>query len=130
VYATCDKGSYVFAVTRTNAAWKPIALGTAALLEKVVAFRRGLDVEAPRQSAEGGKSLLFDLGLANDLYAALIGPVEAVTKDARHVLVVPSGPLTALPFHLLVTRSHQRRFPSSRTSAPTGTPPGSSSVRP
>ena len=111
VYATSDKGSYVFAVTRTNAAWKPIALGTAALLEKVVAFRRGLDVEAPRQSAEGGKSLLFDLGLANDLYAALIGPVEAVTKDARHVLVVPSGPLTALPFHLLVTEKPSAAIP-------------------
>ena len=111
VYETGDKESYVFAVTRTETAWKPIALGTAALSEKVVAFRRGLDVEAPRQSAEGGKPLLFDLGLANDLYAALIGPVEAVTKDARHVLVVPSGPLTALPFHLLVTEKPSTAIP-------------------
>jgi tetratricopeptide (TPR) repeat protein len=103
LFASGEKESYVFAVTSKNAMWKPIPLGTAALAEKVAAFRRGLDVEALRQSAAGGKPLLFDLGRANDLYATLIGPVEEVVKDARHVLVVPSGPLTSLPFHLLVT---------------------------
>jgi CHAT domain-containing protein/Tfp pilus assembly protein PilF len=103
VYATGDKESYVFAVTRTSAAWKPIALGTAALSEKVAAFRRGLDVEALRQSAASGKPVLFDLALANELYAALIGPVDEATRDTRHVMVVPFGPLTSLPFHLLVT---------------------------
>jgi tetratricopeptide (TPR) repeat protein len=103
VYASGDNESYVFAVTRTSATWKQIPLGTAALSEKVAAFRRGLDVEALRQSAEGGQPVLFDLGLANELYAALIGPVEDLSRDAHHVLVVPSGPLTSLPFHLLVT---------------------------
>jgi hypothetical protein len=58
-------------VTRQGASWKPIALGTAALSDKVAAFCRGLDVEALRQSAAGGKPVLFDLGLANELYAAL-----------------------------------------------------------
>jgi CHAT domain-containing protein len=110
-YATGENLSYVFAVTGTSAAWKPISLGTAALLEKVSAFRRGLDVEALRDSAEKGKPVLFDLGLANDLYAALIGPVEDVVKDARHVVVVPSGPLTALPFHLLVTEKPATAIP-------------------
>jgi tetratricopeptide (TPR) repeat protein len=62
LYATEEKESYVFAVTRTSAAWTQIPLGTAALSEKVAAFRRGLDVEALRQSAEGGKPVLFDLG--------------------------------------------------------------------
>jgi hypothetical protein len=47
--------------------------------------------------------VLFDLGLANELYVSLIGPVEDLVKDAHHVLVVPTGPLTSLPFHLLVT---------------------------
>src|SRR5260370_28761310 len=94
-----------------NATWKPIALGTAALSEKVAAFRRGLDVEALRQSAEGGKPVLFDLGLANELYVSLIGLVEEVVKDARHVLVVPAGPLTSLPFHLLVTEKPATAIP-------------------
>jgi hypothetical protein len=103
LFATGETESYVFAMTRTSDAWKPITLGTAALSEKVARFRRGLDVEALRQSAERSKPVLFDLGLANDLYLAVIGPVEEVVKDARHVLVVPAGPLTSLPFHLLVT---------------------------
>jgi tetratricopeptide (TPR) repeat protein len=111
LYATGEKESYVFAVTRTSAAWKQIPLGTAALSEKVAAFRRGLDVEALQQSAEGGKPALFDLGLANDLYAALVGPVEDLTKDAHHLLVVPAGPLTALPFHLLVTEKPATAIP-------------------
>jgi CHAT domain-containing protein/tetratricopeptide (TPR) repeat protein len=107
-YATGDKESYVFAVTRTSAAWKSIPLGTAALSDKVAAFRRALDVAALRRAAKereiGGKPVeLFDLGLANELYVSLVGPVEDLVKDARHVLVVPSGPLTSLPFHLLVT---------------------------
>jgi hypothetical protein len=34
-YATGEKESYVSVVTRTSATWKPIALGTAALSEKV-----------------------------------------------------------------------------------------------
>jgi len=87
LYATGEKESYVFAVTRTSAAWKPITLGASALSKKVAAFRRGLDVEALQQSAEGGKPVLFDLRLANDLYISLIGPVEEVIRDARHVLV-------------------------------------------
>jgi CHAT domain-containing protein/Tfp pilus assembly protein PilF len=46
---------------------------------------------------------LFDLALAHELYETLIGPVEALIRDKRHLIVVPSGALTALPFHLLVT---------------------------
>jgi CHAT domain-containing protein len=95
--------SYVFALTRKAATWQRIALGADALGEKVAAFRHGLDVDQLRRSAKGGKPVLFDLGLAHDLYAALIGPVEAQIKDAKHLIIVPFGPLTSLPFHLLVT---------------------------
>jgi CHAT domain-containing protein len=111
MYATGEEESYVFAVTRKAAGVEEIPLGASALSEKVAAFRRGLDVEALRQSAAGGKPVLFDLGLANDLYADLIGPVEVAIKDARHVLVVPSGPLTSLPFHLLVTEKPATAIP-------------------
>jgi CHAT domain-containing protein len=111
VYAAGEKESYVFAVTRQSAAWKPIALGTAAMSEKVAAFRGGLDVAALQQSAAAGKPVLFDLGLANELYVSLIGPVEDLIKDARHVLVVPSGPLTSLPFRLLVTEKPATAIP-------------------
>jgi CHAT domain-containing protein len=111
LFASGDKETYVFAVTRKAVAAKVIPLGARALSKKVAAFRRGLDVEALRRSAEGGKPVLFDLGLANELYAALIGPVEEVTQEARHLLVVPSGPLTSLPFHLLVTEKPATAIP-------------------
>ena len=35
--------------------------------------------------------------------ATLVGPIEALIKDKRQLLVVPSGALTAVPFQLLVT---------------------------
>jgi CHAT domain-containing protein len=46
---------------------------------------------------------LFDLGLAHELYETFLGPIESLIQDKRHLIVVPSGALTALPFHLLVT---------------------------
>jgi CHAT domain-containing protein len=70
---------------------------------KVAAFRRGLDIEELTKSVGAGKSELFDLATAHELYVALLGPVEALIKDKPELLIVPSGPLTALPFHLLVT---------------------------
>jgi CHAT domain-containing protein/tetratricopeptide (TPR) repeat protein len=117
LFAPADKETYVFAVTRTAVAAKVVPVGASALSEKVAAFRRGLDVEALRQSAAGGKPVLFDLGLANELYAALIGPVEEVTKDASHLLVVPSGPLTSLPFHLLVAERPATAIPQLKNIA-------------
>jgi tetratricopeptide (TPR) repeat protein/CHAT domain-containing protein len=65
------------------------------------AERRGLARTdcATAQSRRG----LFDLGLAHELYETLLGPVEALIREKRHLMVVPSGALTALPFHLLVT---------------------------
>jgi CHAT domain-containing protein len=57
---------------------------------------------------------LFDLVIAHELYETLLGPVDALIKDKRHVLVVPSGPLTALPFHLLVTQRPAAAVPTSR----------------
>ena len=119
-----DDESYVFAVTGKDSAWKTIPLGAKSLSEKVAAFRRGLDVDALARglaraectqseaekrgleraecAAASGREL-FDLGLAHELYDTLIGPVEALIRDKRHLIVVPSGALTALPFHLLLT---------------------------
>ena len=49
--------------------------------------------------------------LANDLYVALFGQIEAIVKDKRSLLVAPSGALTALPFHLLVTEKPAAAIP-------------------
>jgi CHAT domain-containing protein/tetratricopeptide (TPR) repeat protein len=95
--------SYVFALTRESFEWRTISLGEKNMAAKVAAFRRGLDVEELTKSIDDGKSELFDLGAAHEFYLALLGPVEALIKDKPELLIVPSGPLTALPFHLLLT---------------------------
>jgi CHAT domain-containing protein/tetratricopeptide (TPR) repeat protein len=46
--------------------------------------------------------LPFDLSRAHELYQALLGPVEDMIKGKR-LIIVPSGPLTSLPFNVLVT---------------------------
>ena len=109
IYSVVDKQGYVIAITREGVDWKEIPLGADALAQKVSAFRKGLDVGKAHDAS--GKSGLFDLALANELYVALLGPVEALTKDTRSLLVVPSAALTALPFHLLVTEKPQAAIP-------------------
>ena len=56
----------------------------------------------PDKVPDGGKSLPFDFTRAHHLYQALFGQVEDLTKG-KHLLIVPSGPLTQIPFHVLVT---------------------------
>ena len=109
LFAVTEKESYVLAITRESSDWKPIPRGAETLSRKVAAFRRGLDVA--NASDASGKSGLFDLALANELYAALLGPVEGLVKDKRSLLVAPSGALTALPFHLLVTEKPPAAIP-------------------
>jgi CHAT domain-containing protein/tetratricopeptide (TPR) repeat protein len=109
LFSVADKESYVFALTRDGFDWKAVPLGTDALAKKVAAFRRGLDVSKAMDAS--GKSGLFDLALANELYLTLLAPVEPLTRDKRSLLVVPSGALTALPFHLLVTEKPVAAIP-------------------
>lgn len=111
VYSVVDNRSYVIAITRESADWKEIPLGADALAQKVTSFRRGLDVGKARDGS--GKSGLFDLALANELYLTLLCPVEALIRDKRSLLTVPSGALTALPFHLLVTETPQAAIPET-----------------
>jgi CHAT domain-containing protein/Tfp pilus assembly protein PilF len=65
--------------------------------------------------AKCGQAELFDLGLAHELYETLLGLVEPLIKGKRHLIVVPSGPLTALPFHLLVTNKPTTATPGDLT---------------
>ena len=109
LFALADKESFVLALTRDSFDWQRIPLGADALSQKVAVLRRGLDVG--KASDSSGKSGLFDLALANELYATLLGPVEALVKDKRSLLVAPSGALTALPFHLLVTEKPAAAIP-------------------
>jgi CHAT domain-containing protein/Tfp pilus assembly protein PilF len=112
-----EEQSFVLAVTANGFDWKVVRSGEEALTRKVAAFRRGLDLEELVRQMKAVKSggqppELFDLTLANELYAALLGPVEVLIREKKQLLVVPSGVLTALPFHLLVTEKPSDPAPS------------------
>ncbi len=51
-----------------------------------------------------GKPPRFDLVRSHELYQALFGDIEDLTRD-KELLIVPSGALTQLPFEVLVTRA-------------------------
>src|SRR5262249_12304797 len=44
----------------------------------------------------------FDAARSYELYQALLAPFANLTRD-KHLLIVPAGPLTSLPFHVLIT---------------------------
>jgi tetratricopeptide (TPR) repeat protein len=114
LFAVVDSESYVLAMTQDGFEWRRLPLGAEALSQKVAAFRRGLDLtKIGNANDPAGRADLFDLALANELYAALLGPVETLVKDKRGLLVVPSGALTALPFHLLVTEKPPAAIPET-----------------
>jgi CHAT domain-containing protein/tetratricopeptide (TPR) repeat protein len=111
--------SFMWFVTKTDARWVRSDLGTATLASEVAALRCGLDATAwygdgaqkcaetagiPLANAPGpNQPLPFDHGQAHRLYAALFGEAQDLIKG-KHLLIVPSGPLTQLPFQVLVTK--------------------------
>jgi tetratricopeptide (TPR) repeat protein/CHAT domain-containing protein len=103
VFSITDRESYVFALTRDGFAWRTIPISANDLSAEVAALRRDLDVDALVRSASDGAPQLFDLGRAHALFQTLLGPVDALIKDKANLIIVPTGALTALPFHLLVT---------------------------
>jgi hypothetical protein len=127
---TPEEESFVWAVTKADVRWARSALSTAALAREVAALRCGLDATAwygagkqmcakalgiaPEKAPAPGQPLPFDHGRAHKLYTALFGPVQDLIKG-KHLLVVPSGPLTQLPFQVLVTR--QPAFSDRRAAA-------------
>ena len=50
----------------------------------------------------------FDLERAHALYRRTLGSLEGVFAGKRHLIVVPTGPLTSLPFQVLITEPPPR----------------------
>ena len=102
--------SFIWVVTRTQVRWVRSELGTAALTREVQALRCGLDSAAWSDGhcfklvgQRGPRAPLpFDLARSHRLYEALFGKVEDLIKG-KNLLLVLSGPLTQLPFQVLVT---------------------------
>jgi CHAT domain-containing protein/tetratricopeptide (TPR) repeat protein len=117
--------TFIWVVTKTTMRWVRSDVGTAALKREVAALRCGLDAAlwddeaasarcrdqtraAPERDVYGNiqtETLPFPRSRSHALYKALFGEVEDLIRD-KHLLVVPSGALTQLPFQVLVTAPH------------------------
>ena len=106
--------TFLWVINKTGARWLRLGLGTRALSERVSALRCGLDQAAWNDDSgrcarllnssgiDASGALPFDLARAHELYTALFAQVEDLIGD-KHLLVVPSGSLTSMPFQVLVT---------------------------
>ena len=128
-------------VTRTQVRWISIPQGTAALSDKVATLRCGLDRyglwswSGLRWVAKGerckalkpdglgfSEPLPFDVAVARELHNELLQPFADLI-EGKSLIIVPSGPLTLLPFHVLVAGSLD-------PSEPTAQPPGLTATTP
>jgi CHAT domain-containing protein/tetratricopeptide (TPR) repeat protein len=125
-YQPTPAETFIWVVTKTDTRWVRTDLGTEALNAGVAALRCGLDdeewvgierparcgkllhVEKPREK----DPLPFSLSIAHELYQALFGSVEDLIRG-KNMLIVPSGPLTSLPFQVLVTEKPETALPKS-----------------
>jgi CHAT domain-containing protein len=82
-----------------------IPLGEDALRDRVLAFRALVD--RGKQGAASDPALLTQ---GARLYDLLLRPAEAWIDGAQRILIVPGGPLAALPFAALVQSSEPRRY--------------------
>jgi CHAT domain-containing protein len=116
---TLPPETFIWVVTKSDLRWVRSELGTEALIAEVMALRCGLDrtawygtgfekcakalglqlAKAPRPE----QPLPFDVARANRLYSALFAEVQDMILG-KHLILVPSGPLTQLPLQVLVTK--------------------------
>jgi tetratricopeptide (TPR) repeat protein/CHAT domain-containing protein len=108
--------TFIWAVTKTDIRWVRTMAGTSKLADYVAGLRCGLDAAAWRddngakcrsllgQGSKGNGPLPFSLDVANELYEALFGQIKDLI-EGKDLLISASGPLTQLPFQVLVTGS-------------------------
>ena len=94
--------TYVWVVTSDRRFWAQLPVGAKALAADVAALRQSLDPLAAPIGPDA-KAPAFDLARAHALYQKLLGPVDAYIRDKPSLILVPTGPLTSLPFQVLVT---------------------------
>jgi CHAT domain-containing protein len=119
-YRSINEETFIWVITPDEVRWARSSVGTGSLNRIVQALRCGLDEEewsTPTMSGECAKHLgitalpeaseplPFDLAKAHELYRALFGEIEDMIRSKHHLLIVPSGPLTSIPFQVLVTEA-------------------------
>jgi CHAT domain-containing protein len=110
--------SFVWAITRERADWAELGAGSGALTQAVARLRRGLDPLAQQNVEDAaGSRAGFDMLAAHDLYRQVLGPVAATFAAKRHLIIVPTGPLTSLPFQVLLTEQVKEAGPAPSATA-------------
>ncbi len=94
--------TFVWALSREDAAWHKVDMSVDQLTDAVTALRESLDVETFKESIRS-KPKMFDLALAHHLFAKLLGPVDRIIENKKHLVTVPYGPLSSLPLQVLIT---------------------------
>jgi CHAT domain-containing protein len=89
------KESYVWAITKTAADWKQLAVSALEISKKVSLLRDLLDFHNIKP---------FDTQASFELYRMILAPVEDTLRDKSRLSFVVNGALTSLPPQLLVTR--------------------------
>jgi CHAT domain-containing protein len=87
--------SFAQLVTRDGAVIAPVSQGADGLRDAVTSMRRSLEIQ-------GGAINEFNLEESNQLYELLLGGLKEPLAKVDHLIVVPAGPLSNLPFGLLV----------------------------
>jgi CHAT domain-containing protein len=78
-----------------------IPLGNLELKTRVAQLRKSIEID---ETAENPVLPVFDVEAAHKLYDDLFGPVSHDIDVLKRLVVVPSGPLVALPLEVLVTQ--------------------------
>ncbi|MEM6727386.1 MAG: CHAT domain-containing protein, partial [Pseudomonadota bacterium] len=108
--------TYIWAISRDRADWHAVFFPDPDDMKgRVTALRRLLSSTENARAAEAmsdeGDSFpairAFDRGLAHGIYGDLLAPLAHVFDGAEHLLLVPDGPLTSLPFGLLIASEPQ-----------------------
>ncbi|MEO1608271.1 MAG: CHAT domain-containing tetratricopeptide repeat protein [Pseudomonadota bacterium] len=114
--------TFIWVVTKTASKWVRSDLTRKALADHVDALRCGLDFDGAwkgtrcfdllnvvytNEDRNKRKPLPFRLDRAHVLYDALFGQIGDLIAG-KELLVVPSGPLTKLPFQTLVTEKPEQ----------------------
>ncbi|HZV19994.1 MAG TPA: CHAT domain-containing protein, partial [Hyphomicrobiales bacterium] len=94
------QSSLIWVVTRSNADWAEIDQGELQLAAEVTELRRGLD---PLAQGRGDGPTGFDFTRAHALYRSLLGRFSPMFAGKKHLLLIPTGPLSSLPFQVLLT---------------------------
>jgi CHAT domain-containing protein len=92
------EASFVQLVRRDGIWIARIPQGSEAIAESVAALRSAVDTQ---------NSALrdFDMTLSHRLYHTLLGGVQDKLSDLKHLVVIPSGPLSSLPFSVLIEQA-------------------------